>query len=535
MYLSGNFAELRPNHFHTGIDIKTKGQIGEAIYSIDDGYLARVYVSPYGYGRALYIQHPNGYTSVYGHLDSFSPKIDKLVKSIQYKQQQFTIDHHLKAGEITLKKGELIAQSGNSGSSGGPHLHFEIRHTASEKPVNPLLFGFNIKDEMRPQLTGIKLFNINGAINNSSDERYYPTVFYGDEFHLKANPSIRAWGEIGIGIQAYDYLSGDWSKCGIREAELYVDGKSYAIFQADTLSFSELKFINASTDYEEKMRHGKWILKLFKDKPNNHLSNIRPFINRGILNINKERDYDIKIIVRDTYNNQSNLNFTIKGQEQTIQQQAFNREAIPFYWDQNNVFAQGDFRIEIKDMVLYNNVSFVFSENKSDFFLSNIYTFGDTYTPLHNYASINIKPNKTVSDPEKLYVLRVTDKGSKIEALNSSYEDGWVKTSTRYLGNFALLCDTIQPVIKSLQTMDGRNIKHLKSIRFKISDNESGVKRYKGFIDDKWALFEFDGKNNLLTYRFDKERVSSNQHHNLRLELVDNCGNMNIFDAKFYW
>ena len=392
MYLSGNFGELRSGHFHTGIDIKTLGRTGVDVRSIDDGWLVRVFVSPGGYGKALYVNHPNGMTSVYGHLDSFSEKVDSVIKRIQYENESFSLNHFFKPGEITFKKGEVIAKSGNSGSSGGPHLHFEIRYTKTEVPLNPLHFGMPVKDETRPQIKGLKLYPIpgEGMLNQSGEAQFYSTVFYGDAFHLKGSPGITAYGKIGVGIETFDYLTGDWSKCGTYSADLYLDDELLFCWNMERLSFDELRYINTFCDYSTWVNSHHRISKLFKDEPNNRLSNYCN-ANNGILDLSDGKVHTVKIITHDVYGNRSDVVFKIQSKYTDILPD--NLAGLQYFgWDRENNYFNESFSIKVPPGALYNDIYFTLEQTQSEGLLSDIYKVYSSDVALHKPVGISIEP-----------------------------------------------------------------------------------------------------------------------------------------------
>ena len=253
LLLSGNFAELRSHHFHAGIDFKTQGKTGLPIYAVADGYVSRINVSPVGYGRALYIDHPDlNLTTVYAHLSAYAPQIDSLAKARHYEIEKYNINYFPNE-RIYVKKGDIIAYSGNSGSSGGPHLHFETRQRDNQAPINPLFFGFDIKDTMKPSINGLRIYPIagQGVVNKQfSDSKFYPVVYYSGAYHLKGNPKIEAWGNLGFALNTIDYLDGSWSKCGIYSIELLTDSQLIFKQEMDQISYDEMRYIDAHIDQE---------------------------------------------------------------------------------------------------------------------------------------------------------------------------------------------------------------------------------------------------------------------------------------------
>lgn len=534
LYLSGNFGELRSGHFHTGIDIKTLGKAGIPVKSIADGYLARVYVASGGYGKALYINHPNGMTSVYGHLEGFSEKIDSVVKNLQYKNERFKLDKSFKKGEIMFSKGEVIALSGNSGSSGGPHLHFEIRNTQTEHPLNPLHFGFNIKDEMRPQIMGIKVFPIDGkgVLNRGSEPNYYPAVFYGNAFHLKAKPKIKVFGQVGIGLETFDYLTGDWSKCGTYSADLYVDNVLMFCWKIDSLDFDELRYINTFCDYSTRVNNYKWVVKMFKDEPNNKFSNYCK-MGDGIIHFTDNKVHHLKLVVHDAYGNKSHLEFSLYSEKTAIVEPEQSGMQY-FKWDENMHFKNDKISIAIPKGALYNSTYLDIQNYQAKDLLSDVFMVHRLDVALHKNIEIGIKaPNS--DNTNKLYLAQVNKTGKVIGSVSSTSKAGWVYGSTRSFGYFALDVDTIAPTLVSLDVSDKRVIHGKKTLRFKIDDKQSGIAKFSGTIDGKWILMDYDLKKKIVTYTFDSKRVEKGKHHNLVLKTEDGVGNVAVFQCGFTW
>ena len=268
--ISGSFGEIRTGHFHAGIDFTTDQRTGFPITAIDDGYVIRIAVSPTGYGKAVYIAHPNGYTSVYAHCEWFSDKIDAIVTELQYQKKSFALDVNFQPGEIPVKRGELIALSGNSGGSGGPHLHFEVRETDGERPINPHFFEMPVTDETPPVIEAIRIYPLDegSTINGSSQPLYIPAVFHDGRYHLKGNPDIMVSGTIGVGVQTIDYAGENWRRNGIYTIKLMVNSSQWFMSSMDGFHFHETRYVNSHIDYAFRKSTGKTIQKSFVDENN---------------------------------------------------------------------------------------------------------------------------------------------------------------------------------------------------------------------------------------------------------------------------
>ena len=296
LLLSGTFGELRSNHFHAGIDIKTEGVEGQNVRSIADGYISRIKVSTWGYGKVLYINHPKtGHTSVYAHLNSFNETISKLIKKEHYKRESFEIDMYLKKNKIIVKQGEIIGLSGNTGGSNGAHLHFEIRETSNSRPINPLQYKFKVTDNISPIIKKIKLYAMDTTlINGYNSNKIYDVKKENGKYVL--NENITVSGNFALGVFTYDQANGSYNKNGVYNIKLYVDNEIYYNFQVDELDFNTTRFINAHIDYCEKIENQIKFHRCYK-LPYNKLNNYNNLKNNGIIQFNDSTIHNIKIII----------------------------------------------------------------------------------------------------------------------------------------------------------------------------------------------------------------------------------------------
>ena len=307
--LSANFGELRSDHFHSGLDFKTQGVIGKSIYSVADGHVSRISVRKYGYGKALYIDHPNGYTSVYAHLEYLSPRLDSVLRAAQYEEKSYEVNLFFDTDELPVKQGEWIAMSGNTGGSGGPHLHFEIRDTQSEDVMDPLLwYAPYIKDLAKPRIQALAVYQFAPEAHQSAP---------GDCLSPRTKKSIvniadnqlqgtlpKVWGNIALGLKAYDYMSDTHNIYGVQLIRLFLDDKE--IFRQDLsrFSFDNTRYINYITDYEEWALHRSWIMRSYF-----------PHNGQGIVNISEEKDYHFRYELSDRHGNTQVFRFTLRGEK----------------------------------------------------------------------------------------------------------------------------------------------------------------------------------------------------------------------------
>ncbi len=535
LLLSGSFAELRSNHFHSGIDIKTQGVTGLKVFSVADGYIARIVVSPTGFGHAIYINHPNGTTSVYGHLNSFIKDISSYVKDIQYEKQSFRIDIAVPENKFRVKQGDEIAKSGNTGSSGGPHLHFEIRDTETGSPLNPLKYKFPVIDNTAPKIFSLLVAPVDGmsVVNGKNNKSTYPIVFYNGKYHLKGNPLLPVWGRIGFAVHANDYFDGSWNKCGIYSAELIVDGELCFSYQFDKFSFYNTRYINSFIDYEEYINTGKRYQKAWKD-PGNKLPIYNYEKKNGIVDFVDNNAHLVQMIFKDTYGNTSVLEFNVKSCFNEIGEDKRNCPEI-FPYDKENVWETENFRIEIPKGALYTNIDFQYATvNAGQGFFSDLYIVHKNTVPLHKRAKVQIQ---TKGLPQhlraKALLVNVDTLSGKFNAVGGKYENGMVSGSVLNFGNYAVAVDTMPPKIIPLSIKDKNTLTESNCLRFKISDDLAGIKKYEGFIDGQWALFEYDPKTNLVVHYFDAERFEMGKSHKLQLNVTDNKQNTSTYKATF--
>ncbi len=518
--LSGNFAELRSNHFHGGVDFKTQGAINKPIHAPADGYISRATVSPGGYGNALYITHYNGYTTVYGHLESFTDDIAARVRERQYSEETFVVDLSFKQDEYPVRRGDIVAMSGNTGYSFGPHLHFEIRETESGELINPLLFyKKHVKDTKAPKAYALSVHPRpgKGSVNGKNKKQIRKI---GGNAH---KDTINAWGEVGFGIKALDFMDNTANNYGLYTIELRADGKLLYSSKMDRVAFSENRLINAWVDYEAYYRHGEWFMRSHL-LDNNPLRLLSTDDNRGWLTIDEERTYNIEYTLGDIHGNTSRYKFAVKGKRCGIPP-LDSRGAQHFRWDTDNELRALGMRLKIPKGELFEDATLDIRHIEKPDAISDRYDLNGVTYPLWRGCEIAIQlKNRPQAAAEKLYIRRVTSGGGY--GIGGVCKDGWISASISSLGTYEAAIDTVPPTVRDL-TKDKRGV-----LSFYISDSETGIKSYKGYIDGEFRLFRFSSKNVRLTCDLKNEGVRRGSH-SLRLVVTDRAGNETILEKSF--
>lgn len=537
--LSSNFGELRTDHFHSGIDLRTQGVIGKEIVAAASGCIYRISVSPGGFGKALYMRHPSGYSTVYGHLDRFIPEIDEYVITRQYEQKSFAINLYPPPDKFEFKQGETIAYSGNTGSSSGPHLHYEIRKSDNEVPINPLLFDFGIEDNIKPVIEKLVIYPLdrNSVINNS-DKPLRLTVSGGHgNYYIPSEKEIIISGRAGFGIKSFDMLNESYSRISPYSITLIVDSSVVFRKVMDSFSFDETRYVNSHIDYETLMRERVYIEKLFR-QPNNKLSVYRDILNNGIINFNDRKKHHISVEVSDINGNKSELSFiatsSLQARKESYPDEAKNSVTMPY--ERNNRFTARNISVTIPSGALYDTLCFEYRRSPAiNGMLSDIHQIHNKYTPVHKAYSLAIKPSVVPAGKEsKMLIAEITEDWKRIP-LASRWEGGFLVANPAKFGSFFIGIDTVPPVISPEGAISGANLSGNSLLKIRIYDNFSGIKSYEPIIDGNWALFEWDQKNNLIFYRFDPERITKGTTHTLTLKVKDNSDNVSIYKCDFIW
>ena len=527
LILSGSFAELRTNHFHSGLDIKTQGKEGFQTYASAAGYVSRIKISRYGYGKALYIKHPNGYTTVYAHLKKFSAAIEAYVKKRQYQKETFEIELFPKAGTLKILDKQLIAYTGNTGGSGGPHLHFEIRDP-QERPINPLMFGFEVKDTTPPVIYGLFGYPISENSHVGGDtKRVEIRIIKQKDGTYKSEPII-AYGEIGFGIISTDRQDLASNKNGVNNIQTSFNGQKSLEVNLNRFSFDETKHLNRYIDYEFLYNNKKRIQKLFIEK-NNPLSVMNAFTNGGALKIENDTYSMYKVFVSDFKGNQSELNIPIRGVYQKLSD-PINRNAKLQHVSatKETVLQKDNVSIQILKNTFYEDVDLLFEVSNDTLKLHT------ALIPLQKSITINFDISKyKKEDKTRLFIGSVSRYGNKLYYSPTKKRGNTLSTRTKYLGSYSLGIDSENPEIRAINFKNKSWISNNKYLKVKINDKVSGIKNYRATLNERWILMEYDTKTQLLTYDFEDQTITETEN-NFKIIVTDNVGNSSTFESIFY-
>ncbi|OMP30572.1 M23 family metallopeptidase [Mangrovimonas sp. DI 80] len=525
--LAGTFAELRPNHFHAGLDIKTQQREGLNVHTSAPGYVSRIKISHFGYGKALYVTHPNGYTTVYAHLQKFSDKIEKYIKECQYQKETYEVEVFPTPDELPVTQDEIIALSGNTGGSFAPHLHFEIRDN-EERPMNPMLFGLNVKDSRKPTINGIFAYakNEKSHVNGSQKRielRLIPTA--GSDFNVE---EIEALGDIGFGINTYDRLDDAPNKNGVNSIQCFYNGSKHFEIDFKRFSYSETKHINRLIDFENYKTKHNYIQKLFVEQ-NNPLSLYKDVENNGYVTVQDSTSSVYKIRVKDFKDNDVWITIPIKGTELELPKQ--EEDIKPMYYalpGKATNLEKGNISVNIPQGTFYDDTYLDF-DVKADTLL-----LGKDIVPLQKSFSIKYDiSNYLDDDKEKLYIAELTGYNKTPRYLTTSRQGETLAAKTKSLGTFTLESDLVPPTITPVNFYDGKWMSNATELKVKIGDKDSGISNYRATINGKWILMEYEYKKGTLTYNFE-DNIISDTENNLKVIVTDNVGNSSTFEATFF-
>ena len=549
IYLAGNFGECRPGHFHSGIDIKTLGKENQPVHAAADGYISRIKMEKGGFGHGLYITHPNGYTTLYAHLNDFVPELQRYLKKEQYAKHHWDVDIQLTPGQFPVKKGQQIAWSGNTGASTAPHLHFEIRDTKTEHPLNPELFGLPIIDNIPPSPAEIVVYAADGYGTGFYEQPRFMVALKKvkesyvlakaenenvSDYNVKQDTLIlNEQGNVGIGVNVDDHMDGSDNTIAFYKARLFFDDSLQAEIILDDIGYDETRYINAYADYKLKQMDNKWVQCFFK-LPGNHLDKIYSYLNgkQGRLLWEDGAAHKINIQIADDIGNQSSVFFYVRSRNAIIVRPADHPSgfhATDFFAGKVNSYTDSNIAFSLDGKQLYDNIAFIVKATTSPSIYSDKYQLHYPYVPVHHYFDLGIRPGKIIkAELTRKVVMMYSDGKDEDGRAAALAENGWYKAKVRNFGTYWLDIDTTPPVIKSIQK-NGANLSKAKQVTFEVKDEMTSVRTFSGYLDGKWICFE--QHNDLFFYKFDEHCPRGK--HKLVFKAEDENGNTSTVNLTF--
>ena len=508
LVLSGTFAELRGNHFHGGIDIKTQGRSGLKIGAVADGYVSRVAVSPYGYGNALYLRHPEGYTSVYGHLNAFYPELEKWIEDQMRDRSKNDGNLYPSPEQFKVTRGQLVAFSGNTGGSFGPHLHFEIRDTKTEEPLNPLEFGLEVQDTRKPDIRGLR----------------WTAKDFADKGTFKAGDTIKFSQGLGIDLFTTDKQDLANNNNGVYSIDATIDGQTFFTANYRRINFSTSRFINAHINYDLYCSRGVRYTRLY-ELENNPLKITDTYeisapafrASKGWITVAQDSVVIVKVSVRDFEGNTSEFSFYIEGNEPL----PLGKRPLKLDWKKDHDLTLGPIQIHIPAGALYKTAEFNVVEKSTD-----QYVIGEGRVALQTYMTLNWTLDSTQTPGVGYFLWEANHKGKK-SAITGERDGAVLTFKTRSTGTYSLDQDLKKPEVSLLKTTTyARSNSAFREVRLRVADDKTGVERYSARIDDQFARIDFDYKNEMLKVIVPKDIPAGS--HNLRVVVIDGVGNTSV-------
>jgi len=544
--LAANFGELRANHYHMGLDIRTQQKENLPVMAAADGYVARVVIEPLGFGQAIYIRHPNGYTTLYAHLNKFYPALAAYVDAEQYRQQSWQVSLDIPPGLLPVKKGMFIALSGNRGGSQGPHLHFEIRRTRDDTNLNPLLFGMPVPDDVPPVILRLGVYDRSLSTYEQSP-RILPvrkTVGLPGVCRLDDSVVIVGATHISFSISASDSQSGSTNPNGIYQATLYEDDTPISSFVMDDISYLDTRKINAHIDYKTREKGGPWLQHLsrlpgyaaptiYQDavpRATVPVTGLNHSAADGILDLTDGLPHSVHIEAKDAYGNTTALKFQVqyRPSPSAVVQAAplpgksfspgsldgFEGENVAFYVGENSLYDNVHIGCTIVDSVVDG--------------LSPVYEIGSTMIPLQDPLLVRIRPRALPAEKDRVVMVRTA--GSKKDVVAPEWLDGWASARFREFGDFQLVEDRRAPVITPMGLREGAVLTKARRIAFRVKDDLGGIRRFRAELDGQWLCFSND---KYLDFIYDFDKHCPKGKHVLKVTAEDVAGNATTKEYRF--
>lgn len=528
LLVTGTFGELRSNHFHGGLDFRAA--VGTPVYAVNEGYVSRIKISGGGYGQAIYIDHPDGKRSVYGHLELLTPELEDTIRALQYERESFEIDLKLQPDDFPVIRGQRIGGVGNRGFSFGPHLHFEIRETAGDVPLNPLSLGFTVPDTRVPELRNLRIYELSDAGDPLRTTTY-------DLTRRSLPDTIRVGTQrIGLGFKAYDRQNGMPNRNGIYRARLEVDTTEQFSFTYDRIPYEKTEYLNALTDYADWQRNSSWYYLLYAQTPAAVFWSGGAPSSDGVLQLQPGVPREVTVTVADYAGNETRASAVLLYQEDLAP--AAPQEPVYTYYlptGEPSIIDTGGMRLELDKDALYRDLKFRYTRltDDSDDHLSDTHLLHEETTALHGWARLSLRPLSPVpaSLRPRVYVGKCDAKGRYSSVGGVWQKDGTLATRIRSFGNYALLVDSLPPTVRIKRF--GTDLRGVAAFSLLIDDNIGGDLDYRGTVDGEWVLMEYDAKSGRLTHTFVGNRIATDTRHRFELRVSDERGNETTFVRYF--
>ncbi len=522
--LNANFGEMRPNHFHMGLDLFTQRKENLPVSAAADGYITRVKIEPGGFGRAIHINHPNGLTTLYAHMNDFMPELEKYVREKQYQLEQWQMELEIQEGQFPVTSGQFIGYSGNTGGSLGPHVHFEIRETASEKCLNPLLFGFDIPDNVPPDVLRLAIYNRNFSLYDQNPVLVPLGKISGT--YVSTGVVRVNTDKISLAIQGTDRMSGVPNANGIFSTRLYDDDKLIAGFDMDQIGYDETRYLNGHIDYKFKAAGEAYLQNVFP-LPGDHLGIYKSLPEKSFIELTDTSVHLIKIEVADPYGNTSLIKFSL--QKNNTVPGIGSISGYRMKPGEINVFETENLQLFLPEKCLYDSINFLYSStaNITPLAFSPLHQLHNNFVPVHENFSIRIRPDKVIPYHLRDRLLIKTITRNEMDVKKVNWELGWYAASFRDFGLFQLVADDQPPLIFAWGLKNGANLSRSAKIVISIRDNYDVIKNFRAELDGKWLMFS--QKRNTFTYKFDEHCPEG--EHELKITVEDEAGN--VAEKKF--
>ncbi len=534
--LTGNFGELRPNHFHTGLDIRpAKTGESEPVFAAAEGYISRIQIEPSGYGNLLEITHPNGFTSVYAHLERFNDDISTYTKENQYQQESFQVELFPTPNQFYVKKGQQIGMMGNTGGSQGMHLHFEIRDAASGRPLNPLLFGIYVADQKPPTFYELRAYFLNGN-NESYGSRSFSLRDKKGNYTIQNDTLTIPAERVGLGIRVYDEMDALDNKNGIFGFEQYLDDALSYAYNFETVAFTESRYLNAHLDYRAWKRSNTYLNRCYR-LPGNKLSIYKNSLNDGVIALASDHPTKVELRTKDVMGNEAKLVFWLQRSENLELPTAAPYSQV-FEYQKENDFQNNEMALHLPEGCLYENVYFQYdmTQDASNAVYSPTHHLHQDYVPLHKGGTLKIRPSGPIYDElRSKYFVAYYDHDGDISSCGGTWEGDMLKIKAYSFGDYCVMLDTIAPSIKPISFKS--DLKNASKMSFRVKDNLDNARGAEGIsfratVDGAWILMEYDPKYNSITHRFSNNKISAGEHQ-LKIVVKDNRANVRVFESLF--